>query len=53
MTELLRVMQIIDENSNVLPEGDYLEVCNLLKKSYDVRTDPVFLFEYDNFHTPH
>ena len=52
MTELLRVMQIIDENSTLLPEGDYLEVCNLLKKSYDVRTDPVFLFEYDNFRIP-
>jgi len=42
MTELLRVMQIIDENSNVLPEGNYLELCNLLKKAYEVRTDPVF-----------
>ena len=52
MTELLRVMQIIDENSTLLPEGDYLEVCNLLKKSYDVRTDPVYLFEYDNFRIP-
>jgi hypothetical protein len=52
MTELLRVMQIIDENSNVLPEGDYLEVCNLLKKSYDVRTDPVFLFDYEDFRIP-
>ena len=52
MTELLRVMQLIDENSTLLPEGVYLEVCNLLKKSYDVRTDPVFLFEYDNFRIP-
>ena len=52
MTELLRVMQIIDENSTLLPEGDYLEVCNLLKKSYEVRTDPVYLFEYDNFRIP-
>ena len=52
MTERLRVMQIIDENSTLVPEGDYLEVCSLLKKSYDVRTDPVFLFEYDNFRIP-
>jgi len=52
MTELLRVMQIIDENSNVLPEGNYLELCNLLKKAYEVRTDPVFLFEYEHFRIP-
>ena len=28
MTELLRVMQIIDQYSNVIPEGEYLEACN-------------------------
>ena len=53
MAELQRVMQIIDQNSNVLPEGDYLEVCNLLKKSYDTRTDPMYLFNYDDFRIPH
>ena len=49
MTELLRVMQIIDQNSNVLPEGHYLEVCNLLKKSYDTRMDPMYFFDYEDF----
>jgi hypothetical protein len=52
MAELLRVMQIIDQNSNVLPEGDYLEVCNLLKKSYETRTDPVYLFNYEDYRIP-
>ena len=52
MTELLRVMQIIDQYSNVLPEGEYLEVCNILKKSYEERNDPVYLFDYDNFRIP-
>lgn len=52
MTELLRVMEIIDQNSNVLSEGEYLEVCNLLKKSYDVRTEPIFIFNYDEFNIP-
>ena len=53
MVELQRVMQLIDKNSNVLPEGDYLEVCNLLKKSYDTKTDPMYLFNYDDFRIPH
>lgn len=52
MTELLRVMQIIDANSNILPEGNYLELCNLLKKSYETRVDPVYLFDYDQFNIP-
>ena len=45
MTELLRVMQIIDQYSNVIPEGEYLEACNILKKSYEDRNDPIFLFD--------
>tara|TARA_Y100000389_G_scaffold195347_1_gene226651 strand:+ start:235 stop:756 length:522 start_codon:yes stop_codon:yes gene_type:complete len=53
MAELQRVMQIIDQNSKALPEGDYLEVCNLLKKSYDTRTDPMYLFKYEDFRIPH
>ena len=52
MTELLRVMQIIDQYSNVIPEGEYLEACNILKKSYEERNDPIFLFDYDNFRIP-
>ena len=52
MTELLRVMQIIDQYSNVIPEGEYLEACNILKKSYEDRNDPIFLFDYDNFRIP-
>ena len=52
MTELLRVMQIIDQYSNVLPEGEYLEVCNILKKSYEERNDPVYLFDYEDMGIP-
>jgi hypothetical protein len=32
MDDLLRVMQIIDSHSNVLPEGDYLELCKHLEE---------------------
>ena len=49
MDDLLRVMQLIDENSSVLPEGVYLEVCNHLKNAYNKRADPVYFFDYETF----
>ncbi len=52
MDDLLSVMQIIDRNSEKFAEGDYLEVCNLLKKAYNKRSDPVFFFDYENFGIP-
>jgi hypothetical protein len=52
MDDLLQVMQLIDENSTVLPEGVYLEVCNHLKNAYNKRTDPIYFFEYDTFSIP-
>ena len=52
MSELLEVMQIIDRNSDKLPEGDYLDICNRLKKAYSKRVDPEFFFDYDTFDIP-
>ena len=50
MDSLLRSMQVIDKNSDKFDEGEYLEMCNLLKNIYSKRTDPVFFFEYENLH---
>ena len=52
MDDLLRVMQIVDSHSNVLPEGDYLEICKHLKNAYNKRADPVYFFDYDDFNIP-
>lgn len=52
MDELSEVMQLIDRNSDKLPEGDYLEICNRLKKVYSKRNDPTFFFDYENFDIP-
>ena len=50
MENLLRVMQIIDKHSHTFAEGEYLEVCNLLKDAYNKRADPVYLFDYEYFY---
>lgn len=49
MENLLRAMQLIDEHSSKIPEGDYLEICNNLKSAYNKRSDPVLFFDYENF----
>ena len=49
MDDLLKAMQLIDQHSNVLPEGDYLDICNHLKNAYNKRTDPVYFFDYEDF----
>lgn len=49
MDKLLNAMQIIDRNSDKFAEGEYLELCNLLKEAYDKRVDPVYFFNYNDF----
>jgi hypothetical protein len=46
MDDLLKVMQIIDQNSEKFGDGQYLEICNHLKNAYSARADPVYLFNY-------
>jgi len=47
MEDLRAVMQIIDKNSPLLPEGDYLELCNRMKKLYKVKGGYRTIFNYD------
>lgn len=49
MDELQNVMRIIDSNSDKLPEGDYLELCNSLGKVYKQKEKPPFIFDYEPF----
>ena len=46
MDDLLKVMQIVDQNSEKFGDGQYLEICNHLKNAYSARADPVYLFNY-------
>lgn len=44
----MQAMHLIDKHSDKIPEGDYLEICNNLKKAYTTRTDPLLFFDYEN-----
>jgi len=40
MKPLTEMMQLIDTHSDVMPEGDYLRMCGLLKEVYDQMSKP-------------
>src|SRR6056300_404749 len=51
MDDLRNAMRVIDDNSDKLPEGDYLKLCNLLRNVYrrEERKDMNMLVDYDTF----
>lgn len=51
MEDLQNVMRVIDKNSDKLPEGDYLELCNLLRNVFRNEERKVVntIFNYENF----
>lgn len=52
MEDLQSVMSIIDRYTEAITEGDYLDLCNKLRDAYNKRTDPVYMFDYENFSIP-
>jgi hypothetical protein len=51
MEDLRNVMRLVDNNSQNISEGDYLELCNLLRKIYKDRElkDMTTLIDYEHF----
>ena len=40
MDELTNLMRLIDLNSEIIPEGNYLEMCNSIKKVHESLSNP-------------
>jgi hypothetical protein len=51
MEDLRNVMQVIDQNSHNISEGDYLKLCNIMRKIYrdKSRQDMKTIVDYENF----
>ena len=47
MEQLKCMMEIIDRNSNVISDGDYLKLCNNIKQLYKVKEGRSTFFNYD------
>jgi len=52
MEDLRDVLQIIDRYTDKISDGDYLELCDKLKRAYNKKSDPEHLFDYQNFSIP-
>jgi hypothetical protein len=48
MDNLRQAMQLIDECTDILPEGIYMKLCSYLKNVYNKHTEPVYFFNHDN-----
>jgi hypothetical protein len=40
-----KIIDLVDKNSSVIPEGDYLELCDTIKKLRDKVKPPSFLID--------
>jgi hypothetical protein len=40
-----KIIDLIDKNSSTIPEGDYLELCDTIKKLRDKVKPPSFLLD--------
>lgn len=51
MEDLRTVMQVIDQNAHNLPEGDYLKLCNTMRKLYKDKNSQQLrtIVDYENF----
>ena len=51
MDHLRNALRVIDQNSDKLPEGDYLEICNHLRNAYRDRDakEMATLIDYEHF----
>jgi hypothetical protein len=45
MDHFHQLMELVDKHSSVIPEGDYLEMCNILKRIHEKVNQPSFLLE--------
>ena len=48
MDELTNLMRLIDLNSKIIPEGDYLEMCNSIKKVHECVSRPNSNYDSDD-----
>jgi hypothetical protein len=53
MDELTNLMRLIDLNSKIIPEGDYLEMCNSIKKVHECVSRPNSNYDSDDENTFH
>ena len=43
MDQFHKLLDLVDKNSSTIPEGDYIEICNIIKYIHEKVKPPPFL----------
>lgn len=47
MDKFHKLLELVDKNSDNIPEGDYMNICKLIKEIHDKVKPPSFLLNYN------
>ena len=45
MDKFHQLLELMDKNANAIPEGDYIEMCNIIKEIHEKVKPPPFLLD--------
>lgn len=45
MDKFHQLLELVDKNANTIPEGDYIEICNILREIHEKVKPPSFLLD--------
>ena len=45
MDKFHQLLELVDKNANTIPEGDYIEMCNILREIHEKVKPPSFLLD--------
>jgi O-glycosyl hydrolase len=45
MDQFHKLLDLVDKNANTIPEGDYIEMCNIIKYIHEKVKPPRFLLD--------
>lgn len=55
MDKFHKLLELVDKNANTIPEGDYIQMCNIIKEIHEKMKPPPFLLDQNEpirFMTP-
>ena len=45
MDKFHKLLELVDKNASTIPEGDYIEICNIIKEIHEKVKPPPFLLD--------
>ena len=45
MDKFHKLLELVDKNANTIPEGDYVQICNIIKEIHEKVIPPSFLLD--------